>query len=130
MSKQNLERHEAVPCCSPLVREPLTEHRAGDLAPMFKALADPVRLRLLSMVASHAGGEACVCDLTPAFDQSQPTISHHLRVLRESGLLECERRGTWVFYWVVPAALAQLSAVLGPSELTFGVPVTTSEVLV
>jgi ArsR family transcriptional regulator, arsenate/arsenite/antimonite-responsive transcriptional repressor len=72
-----------------------------------------VRLRLLSLVASHAGGEACVCDLSSAFDLSQPTISHHLRVLRETGLLECERRGTWVYYRVVPSALAQLSAVLG-----------------
>ncbi len=89
---------------------------------MFKALGDPVRLRLLSIVASQPGGEACVCDLTAAFDLSQPTISHHLKVLRETGLLECERRGTWVFYWVVPSALAQLAAVLGPTELT--VPAT------
>ena len=105
------------PCCSPLTRAPLTQDWAGDLARMFKALGDPVRLRLVSMVASHDGGEACVCDLTPAFDLSQPTISHHLRVLREAGLLECERRGTWVFYRVVPAALTQLAAVLGPAEL-------------
>lgn len=91
---------------------------------MFKALGDPVRLRLLSIVASQPGGEACVCDLTAAFDLSQPTISHHLKVLRETGLLECERRGTWVFYWVVPAALAQLAAVLGPAELA--VPATFS----
>jgi len=89
---------------------------------MFKALGDPVRLRLLSMVASHDGGEACVCDLTPAFDLSQPTISHHLKVLREAGLLDCERRGTWVFYRVVPATLAQLAALLGPAELTAPTP--------
>ena len=106
------------PCCTPLAREPLTADWAGDLARMFKALGDPARLRLLSMVASHDGGEACVCDLTPAFDLSQPTISHHLKVLRETGLLACERRGSWVFYRVVPAALAQLAAVLGPAELT------------
>jgi ArsR family transcriptional regulator len=118
MSNQSEAVAVSAPCCSPLVREPLTQDWAGDLARMFKALGDPVRLRLLSMVASHAGGEACVCDLTPAFDLSQPTISHHLKVLREAGLLECERRGTWVFYWVVPAALAQLAAVLGPAELT------------
>jgi len=99
-------------CCSPLVREPLTQDWAGELAGMFKALGDPVRLRLLSLIASHAGGEACVCDLTSAFDLTQPTISHHLKVLRESGLLECERRGTWVYYWVIPSALAQLSTVL------------------
>lgn len=103
---------EAGACCSPLVREPLTEDWAGDLARMFKALGDPVRLRLLSLVASHEGGEACVCDISDTFDLSQPTISHHLKVLRQAGLLDCERRGTWVYYWVIPAALQQLSAVL------------------
>ncbi len=107
-----------LPCCAPLARMPLTADWAGDLARMFKALADPVRLRLLSIVASHPGGEACVCDLSSAFDLTQPTISHHLRVLREAGLLECERRGTWVYYRVVPTALAQLAAVLGPAEVT------------
>lgn len=108
MSNPSLE--EA--CCSPLVREPLTEDWAGDLARMFKALGDPVRLRLLSLVASHAGGEACVCDISETFDLSQPTISHHLKVLRAAGLLGCERRGSWVYYWVNPSALQQLSAVL------------------
>jgi ArsR family transcriptional regulator, arsenate/arsenite/antimonite-responsive transcriptional repressor len=110
------------PCCSPLVREPLTEDWAGNLARMFKALGDPVRLRLLSLVASHAGGEACVCDISGSFDLSQPTISHHLKVLREAGLLDCERRGTWVYYWVLPDALRQLSAVL----LTEGEPAAAS----
>ena len=105
------------PCCPPLAREPLTRDRAGDLVAMFKALGDPVRLRLVSMIASHEGGEACVCHLAPAFELSQPTISHHLRVLREAGLLTCQRRGTWVFYRVVPAALARLAAVLGPADL-------------
>ncbi|AZI65674.1 metalloregulator ArsR/SmtB family transcription factor (plasmid) [Rhodococcus qingshengii] len=110
MSNQDVAEPGA--CCSPLVREPLTEDWAGDLARMFKALGDPVRLRLLSLVASHEGGEACVCDISDTFDLSQPTISHHLKVLRQAGLLDCERRGTWVYYWVIPAALQQLSAVL------------------
>ncbi|OZC60298.1 transcriptional regulator [Rhodococcus sp. 06-621-2] len=115
MSNQPLpiEDVSAGECCSPLVREPLTVDRSADLARMFKALGDPVRLRLLSLVASHDGGEACVCDISPHFDLSQPTISHHLKVLRECGLLDCERRGTWVYYWVIPTALDELSTVLG-----------------
>ncbi len=108
----NQESSDGGACCSPLAREPLTEDWAGDLARMFKALGDPVRLRLLSLIASHAGGEACVCDISESFDLSQPTISHHLKVLRAAGLLDCERRGTWVYYWVIPSALQQLSAVL------------------
>jgi ArsR family transcriptional regulator len=116
-------------CCIPLVREPLTQDGAGGLARMFKALGDPVRLRLLSRVASHAGGEACVCDLSLGFDLTQPTISHHLKVLRESGLLQCERRGTWVYYWVVPSALAQLSAVLGSTDVSTEVLGVTAAVL-
>ncbi|MFD4366203.1 ArsR/SmtB family transcription factor [Rhodococcus sp. NPDC058521] len=99
-------------CGSSLVRDPLTVDRALALAPLFKALGDPVRLRLLSLVASHAGGEACVCDISGTFDLSQPTISHHLKVLRSAGLLDSERRGSWVCYRVVPSALQQLSALL------------------
>lgn len=101
------------PWCAPTARETVPAERAEHLAAMFKALGDPVRLRLVSMIASHEGGEACVCELTAAFDLSQPTISHHLRVLREAGLVGCERRGTWVFYRLVPGAVAQLAAVLG-----------------
>ncbi|EOD63432.1 ArsR/SmtB family transcription factor [Amycolatopsis vancoresmycina] len=103
-------------CCSPLARDPLTEVQATELAKRFKAMADPVRLRLLSLIASHTGGEACVCDLTDAFDLTGPTISHHLKVLRESGLITGERRGTWVYYRVHPEALAHLSAVLAPGD--------------
>lgn len=99
-------------CCEGLAAAPLDEDQAADLAKVFKALGDPVRLRLLSMIASRDGGEICVCELTPAFELSQPTISHHLKLLRQAGLVDCERRGTWVFYWVVPAALEQLAAVL------------------
>lgn len=103
-------------CCSPLAREPLTDEQAVELSRLFKAMADPVRLRLLSLIASHAGGEVCVCDLTDAFDLSGPTISHHLKVLRESGLITGQRRGTWVYYRVHPEVLARLSAVLTPGE--------------
>jgi ArsR family transcriptional regulator len=105
---------EAAGCCSPLVREPLSADQAAELARLFKAMGDPVRLRLLSLIASHAGGEACVCDLTDVFDLTGPTISHHLKVLREAGLISGERRGTWIYYRVHPEALGRLSAVLVP----------------
>jgi ArsR family transcriptional regulator, arsenate/arsenite/antimonite-responsive transcriptional repressor len=101
-----------VACCTPMVHEPLGESDAAGLSQMFKALSDPVRLRLLSLIASHQGGQVCVCDLTGPFDVSKPTISHHLKVLREAGLVGCERRGTWVYYWVLPAALHRLSSLL------------------
>src|SRR5487761_97083 len=101
-------------CCTPLACEPLSGAEAEDLAPLFKAIADPVRLRLLSLIACHEGGEACVCDLTGALELTAPTISHHLKVLREAGLIGSERRGTWVYYWINPEALARLSALLGP----------------
>ncbi|WP_083982927.1 ArsR/SmtB family transcription factor [Actinomadura hibisca] len=100
-------------CCVPLVCEPLTEGEAAELAPLFKAIADPVRLRLLSLIACHEGGEACVCDLTDAFDLTGPTISHHLKVLKQAGLIDSERRGTWVYYWLNPGVLERLSAILG-----------------
>ncbi|HZE02937.1 MAG TPA: metalloregulator ArsR/SmtB family transcription factor [Pseudonocardiaceae bacterium] len=106
-----------VGCCSPLVREPLTAEQAIELSRLFKAMGDPVRLRLLSLIASHAGGEACVCDLSGVFELSGPTISHHLKVLREAGLIFGERRGTWVYYRVHPEVLANLSAVLVPAEV-------------
>lgn len=100
-------------CCAPLAREPLSAAQAEQVAPMLKALADPVRLRLLSLVASHASGEACVCDLTDAFELSQPTISHHLKVLHESGLLDREKRGVWVYYRARAEALSNLAALIG-----------------
>jgi len=104
-------------CCAPMVDEPLTEASAADLAQGFKALGDPVRLRLLSLIAARGGGEVCVCDLTDAFAVKGPTISHHLRVLREAGLIDCERRGTWVYYWVIPARLTALSQLLDTSAI-------------
>lgn len=99
--------------CSPMTLEPLAIDAAERLARMFKALGDPIRLRLLSMIASHEGGEACVCELTGGgFAVTGPTISHHLKVLREAGLIKGERRGTWVYYRAQPAALSALAAVL------------------
>ena len=101
-------------CCAPLAREPLPQAGAEELAPLFKALADPVRLRLLSLIACHDGGESCVCDLLEAFDVTAPSISYHLKILREAGLISSERRGTWVYYRVEPSVMARMSAVLVP----------------
>ncbi|GAA2618448.1 metalloregulator ArsR/SmtB family transcription factor [Streptomyces tubercidicus] len=103
---------EAGECCPGLLSAPLDEGQAVELSKVFKALGDPVRLRLLSMIASRAGGEVCVCDLTPAFDLSQPTISHHLKLLRQAGLIDCERRGTWVYYWLLPEMTDRLAGIL------------------
>lgn len=97
---------------APLVHDPLTSDQAASLAAVFKALSDPIRLRLLSLIASHAGGEACVCELTPAFLVSEPTISHHLKVLREAGLVTSQRRASWVYYRIRPEALTGLSHLL------------------
>jgi ArsR family transcriptional regulator, arsenate/arsenite/antimonite-responsive transcriptional repressor len=115
MSKSLIELTpvQTVACCSPLTQEPLPPERAEAIAPLLKALADPVRLRLLSLVASHRDGEACVCDLNDAFDLSQPTISHHLKMLHDVGLLDRSKRGVWVYYAVRPEALADLGALIG-----------------
>src|SRR2546423_5552807 len=104
---------ETAACCAPLTAQPLSMEQAGQVAPLLKALADPVRLRLLSLVASHGGGEACICDLNAAFDLSQPTISHHMKVLHEAGLVDRDKRGVWVYYRVRPQALAGLAALIG-----------------
>ncbi|MGW2022841.1 ArsR/SmtB family transcription factor [Streptomyces decoyicus] len=116
MSNQELEvlgrTDQDDACCPGLLSAPLDEGQAVELAKVFKALGDPVRLRLLSMIASRAGGEVCVCDLTPAFDLSQPTISHHLKLLRQAGLIDCERRGTWVYYWLLPEMTDRLAGIL------------------
>lgn len=118
MSKQELEViGQDAACCPGLSAAPLNEDQAADLAKVFKALGDLVRLRLMSMIASRGtGGEVCVCELTPAFDLSQPTISHHLKLLRQAGLIDCERRGTWVYYWVLPGALDRLAAFLTTAQ--------------
>ena len=103
-------------CASPLVREPLSVGEAVELAGLLRAVADPVRLRLLSLIGAHAGGEACVCELTGAFEISAPTISHHLRVLREAGLIGSHRRGSWVYYRIVPDALAHIGQLFTAGE--------------
>lgn len=115
MSKSLIELTptQAVACCSPLTSTPLSQEQAEQVAPLLKAMADPVRLRLLSLVAAHEGGEACVCDLNDAFALSQPTISHHLKVLHEAGLLDRDKRGTWVYYSVRREALADMAALIG-----------------
>jgi ArsR family transcriptional regulator len=99
-------------CCAPLVKEPLDQHEAESLAVTLKALADPARLRLLSIVASSEGQEACVCDLIDPVGLSQPTVSHHLKVLAEAGFLSRSKRGTWAYYRLQPDALAAVATLL------------------
>ena len=94
------------------MRQPLTAGQATDLARTLKAIADPARLRLLSLIAAHDGGEACVCDLTEPLGLSQPTVSHHLKVLVDAGLLTRDKRGVWAYFTLVPDALDSLAEVL------------------
>ncbi len=99
-------------CCSPITREPLSTPNAVSLAVSLKALADPARLRIISMIAAHADAEACVCDLTEPLGLSQPTVSHHLRVLTDAGYLTRSKRGTWSYYRLVPGSLDSVSSLL------------------
>ncbi len=99
-------------CCAPLLREPLTPGQAADLARTLKALADPTRLRLVSMVAAHDGGEACVCDLTEPLGLTQPTVSHHLKILVDAGIFTRDKRGVWAYYALRPEALQALADIL------------------
>ena len=103
-------------CCAPLLREPITAGQAAALARMLKALADPTRLRLVSMVAARDGGEACVCDLTAPLGLTQPTISHHLKILVDAGIFTRDKRGVWAYYALVPEALDALAAVLSTTS--------------
>jgi ArsR family transcriptional regulator, arsenate/arsenite/antimonite-responsive transcriptional repressor len=98
--------------CAPITREPITTGGAKDLAAVLKALADPVRLRLLSMIAAHEGGEACVCDLTEPLGLTQPTVSYHLKTLAEAGFLTRSKRATWAFYTLVPGSLDAVAKTL------------------
>ena len=111
-----LDTDAAVPCCPPLAQQRVDPQTAAVLAPAFKALGDPIRLQLMSMIASAPGGEICVCDLTPAFELSGPTISHHLKTLRAAGLVDAERRASWVYYKARPGLLRQLAGLLTPDE--------------
>jgi ArsR family transcriptional regulator len=101
---------------APLLKEPLTAPQADGLATLLKALADPTRLRLVSMVAAHESGEACVCELTEPLGLTQPTISHHLKVLIDAGILTRDKRGVWAYYALVPGALDAVAAVLTASQ--------------
>lgn len=99
-------------CCPPLLAEPISAEDAEQLSVGLKAIADPARLRLLSVIQAQPGGEACVCNLTDPLELSQGTVSHHLRVLREAGLVEREQRGNWAYFRVVPESLAAIRSLL------------------
>ncbi len=101
-------------CCSPVVGQVLPPAQAETLAASLKALADPTRLRLVSLVAAHAGQEACVCDLTVPVGLSQPTVSHHLRILVDAGILAREQRGRWAYYRLLPDTLTELAQLITP----------------
>lgn len=102
-------------CCSPMTTGVVSDETAETLARMFKALADPTRVRLLSLIAAAEGREACVCDLTDPVGLAQPTVSHHMKILVEAGLVAREQRGKWAYYRVVPAVLRSLAAALEPA---------------
>jgi len=106
---------DAIACCAPVTQEPMGAEAAEQLARTLKAIADPTRLRLLSIVAAHEGAEACVCDLVEPVGLSQPTVSHHLKVLVDAGLLTRDKRGVWAYYALVPGALAALAALIAPA---------------
>jgi ArsR family transcriptional regulator, arsenate/arsenite/antimonite-responsive transcriptional repressor len=105
-------------CCTPLTGTPMSPSQAERVAPLLKALADPVRLRLVSLIAASAGGEACVCDLNDAFELTQATISHHLKVLHSAGVLDRDKRGVWVYYAVRPDALRSVATLFDTAALT------------
>src|ERR687897_1278307 len=97
------------PCCEPVVYPDIERGQAERMAAVAKALGDPIRLQLVDVLRKHAG-QVCVCELVPLFDVSQPTLSHHLKKLRDAGIVDCERRGLWAYYYVVPDALEELTA--------------------
>ena len=112
-------------CCAPVTGGVLAVEDAQQLARMFKALGDPTRVRLLSMIAAQSDGEACVCDLTEPVGLSQPTVSHHMKQLVDAGLVTREQRGKWAYYAIVPEILTMLSAALDPQALGAGAPASS-----
>src|SRR5215213_522866 len=117
-TKETTMSEPGLACCTPLTGTAMSTALAEQVAPLLKALADPVRLRLVSLIAASDGGEACVCDLNDAFDLTQATISHHLKVLHTAGLLDRDKRGVWVYYAVRPAALAAVANLFDTAALT------------
>jgi ArsR family transcriptional regulator len=102
------KRPAGQPCCQPVVYPDVERAHAARMATVAKALGDPIRLQLIDVLRKHAG-KVCVCELVPLFDLSQPTVSHHLKVLRDAGLVDSERQGLWAYYYVIPNALQELS---------------------
>ena len=102
------KRRAGAPCCEPLIHPSVSQDQAERMASLAKALADPIRVQLVDVLRRHAG-KICVCELTPLFDVSQPTVSHHLKVLRDAGLDGVERQGLWAYYYVNPEAVKELS---------------------
>jgi ArsR family transcriptional regulator len=113
MTELTLEAPASTSCCSPADGAAVDHETAVDVARLFKALADPARVQLMSITAAHDGHEVCVCDLTDPLGLAQPTVSHHLKILVEAGLLTREQRGRWAYYSLVPGALGALQATLG-----------------
>jgi ArsR family transcriptional regulator len=103
------KRPAGEPCCQPVAYPDVERAQAERVAQVAKALGDPIRLQLVDVLRKHAG-KVCVCELVPLFDLSQPTVSHHLKVLRDAGLVDSERRGLWAYYYVIPDALEELYA--------------------
>jgi ArsR family transcriptional regulator len=102
------KRPAGEPCCEPVAYPDIERAQAERMAAVAKALGDPVRMQLVDVLRRHAG-EVCVCELVPLFDLSQPTVSHHLKILREAGIVGSERRGLWAYYYVIPGAVKELS---------------------
>jgi ArsR family transcriptional regulator len=107
------KRPAGEPCCEPVVYPDVQRREAERLAKVAKALGDPIRLQLVDVLRKHAG-KVCVCELTPLFDIAQPTVSHHLKVLRDAGIVDSERTGLWAYYYVLPDALEELTQWLNP----------------